>query len=127
MAFLDGASGRTVSLDDTTRGYLRALVRDGAGRAVRKESASIAKLAERTEAAGAEWRDGVHAFYREHAEFVGTLLHLPDEAAQRYASSRAAQVLEHGPSALAADFVAIDELTDLSLERADVLRLPTAA
>lgn len=126
-AFLDGATGRVVSLDDTTRGYLRALVRDGAGRAVRKESASIGKLAERTEATGPEWREGIHSFYREHAEFVGTLLHLPDEAAQQYAATRAAQVLEHGPGVLAADFAAIDELTSLSLERADVLRLPAAA
>lgn len=127
VAYLDGRSGRTVSLDDTTRGFLRALVRDGAGRAVRKETASIAKLAERTETQGSEWRDGVHAFYREHAEFVGTLLHLPDEAAQHYAAGRASRVLELGPESLAADFTAIDELTSLSLERADVLRLPTAA
>jgi HK97 family phage portal protein len=128
VAYLDGDTGRVVSLDATTRGYLRVLVRDGAARAVRKESATLAKIAERTGAEGQPWRDGVHEFYREHAEFIGTLLHLPDEAAQQYAVERASQVLELGAEAAAAsDYRAIDDLVNLSLERADVLRLPAAA
>ena len=125
MALIDGNTGAQVS--DKTRGYLRALVRDGAARAIRKESSEIAKVAERTGATGPEWRDGVHGVYRKHAEFVGSLLHLPTETAEQYVAARAALVLEAGPDALAADFAAIDELTTLSLERADVLRLPAAA
>jgi len=127
VAYLDGESGKVISLHEETRGYLRALVRDGAARAIRKESESIAKLAERTDASGAEWRDAVHGFYRKHAEFVGSLLHLPTESAEQYVAGRAALVLDGGPDALAADFAAIDELTNLSLERAEVLRLPAAA
>jgi HK97 family phage portal protein len=127
IAYLDGHSGRVISLADTTRGYLRALVRSAVTRAVRKEAGSIAKLAERTGASGSEWREGVQAFYREHAEFVATLLHLPDEAAQQYAVARAERVLEIGTDALANDSGSIDELSTLSLERADVLRLPAAA
>lgn len=124
FAYIDGGSGRVISLDDTTRSQLRVIVKDAAARAARKETAAIAKLAERTDATGPDWTSGVQDFYREHAEFIGSLLHVPDEAAQEYAAARCAAVLELGAAAALPD---VGALTNLALERADVLRLPTAA
>lgn len=108
--------------------YLRAMVRDGAGRVVRKELATLGKLAERTAGSGEEWSAGVRAFYREHGEFTARVLKLPDEVAEEYAAARAAALLEAGPSALDdPEAPAIAELAELALTRADVLRLPSEA
>jgi HK97 family phage portal protein len=128
VAYIDGTDGKVISLSDSTRGHLRLMVKSAAGRAVRKETAAIAKLAERTGAAGPEWIAGVTDFYREHATFVTELLHVPVESAEQYVTSRAAAVLERGPAAIASlEAGQVAELTDLSLQKADVLRLTTAA
>lgn len=127
LAYIDGQTGRVVSFDDQTKIYLRALVRDGSSRALRKETAAIAKLAERTDAQGPDWTEGVTAFYREHAEFVGKLLHVPDEAAQQYALARCEAVLNDGPAAAIADESAQTELTELALQRSAPLQLTTQA
>lgn len=108
--------------------YLRVLVRDAAARVVRKEQASLAKLAERTGGKGDEWRSGVRAFYVEHAEFVSRVLRVPDEVGERYAGARAARLIEAGPAALDDfDTSTIADLTETALAKADVLKLPEAA
>lgn len=104
--------------DGAALAYLRHMVRDAAGRAVRKETAAIAKLAERTGGSGEDWSHGVKAFYREHAEFVAKLLRLDDLDARRYADGRCRLVLEEGTAALEDEADDISELTDLSLGQA---------
>ena len=110
-------------------GHLRALVRDGAARIVRKEHAELARLAERTGGTGDKWRAGVRAFYLpEHADFVARVLRVPDEHAERYAEGRAAKLMEEGPTALNEfDADTIDSLAEMALRWADVLNLPEAA
>ena len=103
--------------------YLRLMVRDAASRVVRKEMASLTKLAERTGGTGDEWRSGVRGFYVEHAEFVGRLLRIPDASAERYCARRAERFIEMGPVGLD-DFETdtVENLTAGTLERAGVVR-----
>jgi HK97 family phage portal protein len=104
--------------------YLRLMVRDAAARAVRKEAASLGKLAERTGGAGDEWRAGVQDFYREHSEFVARLLRVPDETAERYCEGRVAALVEHGPAAFGGfETDTIADLTETALMRSTVLQL----
>jgi HK97 family phage portal protein len=105
-------------------GYLRLLVRDGAARIVRKETATLGKLAEKA-GEGDEWRRGVRDFYREHTEFTARVLRIPDAAAAEWADARCAELVEHGPSAL--DYPetdAIADLTELALDKSAPLQLP---
>lgn len=113
----------TAPISVQAKGYLRAMVRDQAARAVRKEEASLAKLAQQTGGSGDAYRDGVVAFYREHADFVAKVLRISDEAAAAYASTRCRQTLDGGDP----DDEPVTQLTNLAIERADVLRLPAAA
>ncbi len=107
---------------------LALMARDAAARAVRKESAAIAKLAERTGGEGPEWRAGVQAFYQEHADFVARLLRIPDEAALEYAARQANLVLAQGAAALEdADLERITPLTRLALASGELPTLPATA
>jgi HK97 family phage portal protein len=103
--------------------HLRLFVRDAASRVVRKETASLTKLAERTGGTGDEWRTGVRALYVEHAEFVSRLLRIPDASAERYCQRRAEHFVEMGPFGLD-DFetATVEMLTAGTLERAGVVR-----
>jgi HK97 family phage portal protein len=108
--------------------YLRAMVRDGASRLVRKEQARLSTLAQRTGGEGAEWVAGVRSFYAEHGPFIANVLKLPDEVAEQYAADRCGRLLAAGAAAIEEPEVsAIAELAELALTRADVLRLPTEA
>lgn len=103
--------------------YLRVLVRDAASRVVRKETAMLAKLAERTGGTGDDWRTGVRALYVEHAEFVARLLRVPDEAAERYCAGRAERFIESGPIGLDEfDTPTVESLTAGTLDRVGVVR-----
>lgn len=113
-------------IDRPVVAYLRVLVRDGAARIVRKETASLAKLAERTGGTGDEWRSGVRTFYREHAEFVGRVLRLPDEAAEEYCLERQVMATEIGPSTVDDEMTylrTVSALTRLALTTSTVLQL----
>ena len=103
-------------------GHLRLMVRDAAARVVRKETATLAKLAERT-GGGDEWRVGVQAFYTEHAEFVARLLRVSDSSAEHSCERRAEHFIESGPLALGEfETSTIESLTAGTLERAGVVR-----
>lgn len=103
--------------------YLRVLVRDAAGRIVRKETAALGKLAEK--ASGEEWQRGVRDFYREHADYSARVLRIPDETAAEWCDQRAAQLIEAGPSAVwVSDTEAIADLTELALDRSELLQMP---
>ncbi len=103
---------------------LHVLVHDAAARVVRKEQAAIGKLGERTGATGEAWHEGVAAFYREHAEFVASVLRLDLAAAGRYAAAQCGRVLADGPAILVDDDGEIvSDLTSLALQVSAPLRL----
>lgn len=122
-------AGTSVAFADPTQrarvvGYLRTMVRDAAARVVRKETATLGKLAERG-VAGEEWRSAVQAFYREHAEFVARVLRVDDETAERYAAERCAHVVELGAVALDGfDSDVIADLTETAISSSPVLQIP---
>jgi HK97 family phage portal protein len=86
--------------DASVTARLRLFSRDAASRLVRKEVATLTKLAERTGGQGDDWRDGVEAFYREHSEFVARVLRLTPEAADTYCDDRKWRVLSMGSVAI---------------------------
>lgn len=73
------------------------LVRLGAARVVRKETAALTKSASR----GEEWTAAVRAFYGDHAAFVEQALGLDPDAALAYVLAASAEVTAAGPEALA--------------------------
>jgi HK97 family phage portal protein len=88
------AAEATSPTDPTSERHRRALVRDGAGRVVRKEVQTLAKLAERHE--GAERDAHVRAFFAEHVDFVAKVLRIDDEQAALYCAARCEYVLASG-------------------------------
>lgn len=120
---IGGGSSAAMPSSPAVVSHLRIMVRDAASRVVRKETATLAKLAERTGGAGDPWRTGVRAFYVEHAEFVARLLRIPDASAERYCGRRAERFIEMGPVGLD-DFETdtVENLTAGTLERAGVVR-----
>lgn len=99
---------------------LRVMVRDAAGRAVRKELAAVAKLAEKTGGQDPEWGEGVRAFYAEHARFLASLHILTDEQADEYCAARCDAVLAQR---VADEVDEIGVLTNMALAGAETLRL----
>lgn len=95
------------------KAQLRMLASDAGGRVVRKEIAAMGKLAEK--ATGDEWRSGVEAFYREHADFVAKTLRIADHVARSYCARQRDDLLVRGADALL-DWEAerIPELTELA-------------
>lgn len=77
--------------------HYRHLVRLGAARVVRKETAALTKAAGK----GGEWPAAVRAFYSDHAAFVEQALGLTPEQAAAYAQAAAAEVEAAGPGLLA--------------------------
>lgn len=100
---------------------LRVMMRDAAGRAVRKEQAAIARLSEKTGGAGAEWDAGVREFYAEHARFLGSLHLVTDEQAEAYCAARIEATLARR---LTPELDEIAELTTLALG-AGPLQIPS--
>lgn len=78
-------------------GHYAHLVRLGAARVVRKETAALTKAAGK----GGGWAAAVTAFYADHAAFVEQALGLAPEQAQAYAQAAAVEVAADGPEALA--------------------------
>ena len=74
----------------TTDTRARALALSAAMRVVRKETAALAKMLERTDAATAP--DAIDGFYERHAEFVADVLGVPVGEAGEYTSRQAAAV-----------------------------------
>lgn len=109
-------------IDGETRSLVRLFASDAAQRAVRRESAAVAKLAERVAGDRAAFKVGLEQFYAEHAETVARDLHIPRHEALRYVRDQQAALLERGPDALAdwpIDGVA--RLTDLAMDKPEVL------
>lgn len=107
-----GVAGAAPAPSPGAAAHLRLMVRDAAARVVRKELASVARLAERTGCSGPDWDRGVAEVYREHAEFAARVLRIPDGDAERHAAARSARLAAAGPAALEAS--APDDIDDLA-------------
>lgn len=109
-------------LDGEGAGLIRLFASDAASRAVRRETAAIAKLAERVAGDQAAFRVGLEAFYVEHAETVARDLHIPRHEAVRYTKTQQASLLEGGPDAMADWPVeGVARLTELAMDKPEVL------
>jgi len=102
--------------------YLKTLVRDGAGRVVRAETAELRKLAKK-----GGWEQAVGEFYGAHAETVARVLRIPAETAQAYCAERQALLAAGGPASLDDDMdhmQAVTALTRVALRQADIFQDP---
>jgi len=105
-------------------GLIRLFASDAASRAVRRETAAIAKLAERAAGDQAAFRVGLEAFYAEHAETVARDLHIPRHEAARYTNAQQASLLERGPDAMADWPVeGVARLTDLAMDKPELTEI----
>lgn len=96
--------------------YLHAIVHDAAGRVMRREQSSLAKLAEKAGPDAKAWESGVHEFYAEHGRFVSDALKLPPIVAADYVQQQVLRVLTEGPAADSLwDASQADRLTTLAL------------
>lgn len=80
-------TGANPNQNQALANQLRLLVRDAAARAVRKETAAVAKLS---------GEDAIRAFYVEHAENVAKFLRVEPETATAYATAQADKLIRLG-------------------------------
>jgi len=73
------------------------LLRDAAGRVVRKEIAALTKAAKK----GGDFAQAAAEFYADHADFVVQVLGLALDKAQAYVSEQIDELTERGPQAMA--------------------------
>lgn len=103
-------------------GLIRLFASDAAARAVRRETAAIAKLAEKVSGDQAAFRVGLEAFYAEHADTIARDLHIPRHEALRYAKTQQASLLARGPDAMDDWPVeGVARLTELAMDKPEVL------
>jgi hypothetical protein len=108
-----GSPGTGIAALDTRA---KVLALNAALRVVRKETAALAKLAERNPDARA-WEAGVHGMYAEHSSFIAGVLAIAPEEARRYAQERERAALEGGLKAVeAGEAESIATLAELALE-----------
>lgn len=107
--------------------YLRLLVRDGAARVVRKETATLAKLADKADGSSEAWERGAREFYRGHGEYVARVLRVSDETAEQYSIERLTLACARGPEMATDDMdymQAVAALSRAALNETDILQLP---
>lgn len=85
------------SADRQQNAHYAALLREAAGRVVRKELAAMTKAAGRGEDIG----QAAAIFYSNHAGFVATTLAISEERAAEYAAGQIKELSERGPEAMA--------------------------
>lgn len=113
-------SSGTISAETT--GLTRLFASDAASRLVRRETAAVAKLAERVAGDQAAFRVGLEAFYAEHVETVARDLHVPRHEAARYAKTQQASLLDRGPDAMDDWPVeGVARLTELAMDQPELL------
>lgn len=103
-------------------GLIRLFASDAAARAVRRETAAIAKLAERAGGDQAVFKVGLEAFYAEHADTIARDLHIPRHEAIRYTKAQQASLLDRGPDAMDDwPIEGVARLTELAMDKPEVL------
>lgn len=115
MGPADGGGAPNAKIEN----QLRMFVRDAAARAVRKESAAIAKLAPLAASDPPAFAGSVQDFYAEHGRFVAQLLRIPREDAAIYAMGASARLVATG--VLDDELDRIDVLTHLAHDRSFVI------
>jgi HK97 family phage portal protein len=88
------------TIPNAARGQLKLLASDLADRIIRRETAAIGKLAERSGSDAGAFAKGVEEFYAEHANHVAGALHVPVSVAKRYASDQRQALLADGPAVM---------------------------
>ena len=91
-----GPAARHIEAGSPADRLLQSLTADTAERTARRETAALAKLAERAGDDGKAWESGVRDLYADHAGYVARALHLPDAEARAYADRRRSAVLDDG-------------------------------
>lgn len=91
-----------------------ALLREAAGRVVRKELAALGRLAKRTEGDAASWQAAVTEFYANHAVWVVEVLRMPMAVAQDYCRAQEALALAGYDELVAMQQAAIDHLCNMA-------------
>lgn len=79
--------------------YLR-LLNETAERVIRRETAELARHAQRAAADPDGWRSAVTTFYEEHVGYVAQALQIPRTRAQPYCDAQAADAIRRGAAAL---------------------------
>jgi len=88
---------------------------------VRREYAAISKLAARTD--GQAFREGVEAFYGEHAEEVARDLVIPKPLALKYAREQRTALMADGPTIMETWLEdRVRHLTDLAMDKPEVTK-----
>lgn len=87
------------ALGEPAARLLHAYAADNAGRVLRRETAALARIAERVGVDPRAWENAARAFYASHGAFVAEALKLPRHVAEDYAAGHLAAVLADGPSA----------------------------
>lgn len=101
------------------RGHLKLIASGVAERLVRREHAAVSKLAAKTD--GQTFREGLEAFYTEHAEEVARDLALPAAQARKYAREQRTAVLADGPMVMDTWLEdRVTHLTDLAMEKTEI-------
>lgn len=93
------------------------LAREAAHGILRKEAAVVERLAREHARDGDAWKDGLEAFYRDHAGYVASRLVVSSERARPYCEARATTLQRSGLAALEAlEAQAVETLSVMALE-----------
>ena len=101
---------------------LQALTSDAAANVLRRETAALARLAEKAGPDAKAWEAGVREFYDGHAAYVAEKLKLPQPTAVAWTTQQQYAVLADGPGVVSEWTASRDreqELVALAMERAD--------
>jgi HK97 family phage portal protein len=80
--------------------HYQLLLREAAGRVVRKEIAAMSRAAKRCGEDRGAWAAAVQEFYATHGRFVAETLHIPVLSAECYVIAQLAALLTAGPDAM---------------------------
>jgi len=76
------------------------LLREAAGRVVRKEQAALERASRHCKQDSADWAQAVDEFYADHASYVAAALAIPAATAELYVTGQKLTLLERGPGAV---------------------------
>ena len=81
---------------ESQSGHYALLLREAAGRVVRKEIAAMTRVAKRHALDGKAYREAVSDFYMEHSAFVAQVMHIAPEAADAYCVGQCGALIVDG-------------------------------
>lgn len=118
------ARARSISVRQTLA------MHDNALRVLRRERAAVEKLAKKhaTAAEHQQWKDGLKAFYEDHARFVADTMRVPDDIARAYAAQHGSVLEAKGLGVMSETWEKLEaeSLVELALEPESIDRLVAA-